>query len=64
MLANEKFGSVVTSNLGGFTYFRNSRLNRISSWANTPASDVPSEIYYLKDLDVRQGLVFEFKCYA
>ena len=44
VIANEKFGSVVTSNLGGFTYSGNSRLNRISSWANTPAFDIPSEI--------------------
>ena len=50
VLANEKFGTVVTSNLGGFTYSKNSRLNRISAWANNPLDDVPSEIIYLRDL--------------
>ena len=53
VLANEKFGTVLTSNLGGFTYSGNSRLNRVTAWANTPADDMPSEIFYLKDLDVR-----------
>lgn len=51
ILANKKFGSVVTSNMGGYTWSKNSRLNRISSWANTPSNDIPSEIIYLKDLD-------------
>lgn len=51
VLANEKFGTVVTNNLGGFTYSKNSRLNRITSWINMPCVDIPSEIVYLKDLD-------------
>lgn len=51
ILANEKFGTVVTSNMGGYTFCRNSRLNRITAWANTPSYDMPSEIIYLKDLD-------------
>lgn len=51
VLANEKFGTVITNNMGGFTYSKNSRLNRLSSWANKPLEDMPSEIIYLKDLD-------------
>lgn len=51
VLANEKFGTVVTSNMGGYTWSKNSRLNRISSWINTPTNDVPSEIIYLKDIE-------------
>lgn len=50
ILANESFGTVVTSNMGGYTFSKNSRLNRISAWANTPANDIPSEIIYIKDL--------------
>lgn len=50
VLANEKFGTVITDNMGGFTYSKNSRLNRITAWANTPSFDVPSEIVYMKDL--------------
>lgn len=51
ILANEKFGTVITNHMGGFTYAGNSRLNRITSWANTPNNDIPSEVIYLKDLD-------------
>ena len=49
VLANENFGTVITQNLGGFTWHKNSRLNRLSSWNNNPVSDLPSEIIYLKD---------------
>ena len=49
ILANESFGTVVTQNLGGFTWHKNSRLNRLSAWNNNPVMDFPSEIIYLKD---------------
>lgn len=64
VLANEKFGSVITQNLGGFTYSRNSRLGRITSWANTPSFDIPSEIIYIKDKTYRKSLDIKCKCYA
>ncbi|MCL2341631.1 MAG: hypothetical protein FWC53_00770, partial [Firmicutes bacterium] len=51
ILANEKFGTIVTQNLGGYTWKESSRLNRISSWNNNPLIDVPSEIIYIKDRD-------------
>ncbi|MCI8397617.1 MAG: hypothetical protein HFJ52_08500 [Clostridia bacterium] len=50
VLANEKFGTIITNNMGGFTYSKNSRLNRITAWANKPIEDIPSEIIYIKDL--------------
>ena len=49
ILANQNFGTVVTQNLGGFTWHNNSRLNRISAWNNNPVMDLPSEVIYLKD---------------
>ena len=49
VLSNKTFGSIVTQNLGGFTWHNNSRLNRLSSWNNNPVMDLPSEIIYLKD---------------
>ena len=49
ILANEKFGTVVTENMGGYSWFKNSRLNRVTSWNNNPSLDVPSEIIYLKE---------------
>ena len=51
ILANEHFGTLVTQNLGGFTWDENSRLKRISAWNNNPNMDIPSEIVYLKDKD-------------
>jgi len=49
ILANETFGTLVTQNLGGFTWHKNSRLNRLSGWNNNAVMDIPSEIIYLKD---------------
>lgn len=50
IIANQSFGTIVTENIGGFTWSRNSRLNRLSSWNNNPVIDVPSEAIYLKDM--------------
>ena len=48
-MANEHFGTVVTDNMGGYTWARNSRLNRITAWNNNPTTDVPSEIIYFRN---------------
>ena len=50
ILANEKFGTLITQNFGGFTWAYNSRLNRLSSWNNNPIIDFPSEIICFKDV--------------
>ena len=49
ILANPNFGTVVTQNLGGFTWSENSRLNRLSAWNNSSNIDIPSEIIYMKN---------------
>ena len=49
VLANEKFGTVITENMGGYTWYKNSRLNRVSSWYNKAFLDIPSEVIYLQD---------------
>ncbi len=49
ILANEKFGTLVTENMGGYTWYKNSRLNRVSSWSNNPVYDIPNEVIYLKN---------------
>ncbi len=54
VLANKFFGTVVTDGLGGYTWYKNSRLNRLTAWNNNTVLDVPSEIYYLKDEDNSQ----------
>ena len=49
ILANNFFGTVVSDNLGGYTWNKNSRLNRLTAWNNDKVLDMPSEIFYLKD---------------
>ena len=49
VLANRSFGTIITESLGGYTWSKNSRLNRLSSWNNIPYLDIPSEILYFKD---------------
>ncbi|MBR3162487.1 MAG: hypothetical protein IKF17_00080 [Clostridia bacterium] len=51
VLANEKFGTIVTENMGGYTWYKNSRLNRLTAWNNYANIDVPSEVIYLRDLN-------------
>ncbi len=50
ILTNENFGTLVTESMGGYTWYKNSRLNRVSSWSNAPFLDIPSEIIYMEDL--------------
>ena len=54
IMANEKFGTVVTENMGGYSWYKNSRLDRVSAWANNPSLDIPSEIIYLKDEETKK----------
>ena len=54
IMANKKFGTLVTENMGGYTWHRNSRLNRITSWENQANFDIPSEVIYLKNLDSKK----------
>ena len=55
IMANEKFGTLVTENMGGYTWYKNCRLNRITSWENRPDFDIPSEIIYLKDQETKRA---------
>ncbi len=45
ILANKKFGSVVTDSMGGFIWYKNSRTNRITSFSNDSYKDKKSEIF-------------------
>lgn len=49
IIANENFGTLVTENMGGYTWYKNSRLNRVSSWSNGAFLDIPSEVIYMED---------------
>ena len=49
LLTNPNFGTLVTESMGGYTWYKNSRLNRITAWNNQPIMDVPSEVIYMED---------------
>lgn len=51
VLANPNFGTVITNNNSGYTWYKNSRLSRITKWSNDVVVDTPSEIIYIKDND-------------
>jgi cyclic beta-1,2-glucan synthetase len=55
ILANEKFGTLVTEAMGGYSWYKNCRLNRITSWSNNPILDIPSETIYLKDDETKKA---------
>jgi len=49
IIANPRFGTLVTESGGGFTWAGNSRQNKLTTWSNDPVSDPPSEMLYLRD---------------
>jgi cellobiose phosphorylase len=49
VVAMENGGFVVTENGGGFSFFSNSRENKVSVMSNDPVSDTPSERLFLSD---------------
>ena len=51
IMANQKFGTIVTDSMGGYSWYKNSRLNRVTSWENSSNYDIPSEVIYIKNLD-------------
>ena len=49
VIANPRFGCLVTEKGGGYTWAANSRQNKLTSWSNDPVLDPASEILYLRD---------------
>ena len=49
VIANERFGCLVSETGAGTTWASNSQANRLTSWSNDPVSDPPSEVLYLRD---------------
>ena len=54
IIASKNFGSIITQNLGGYTWCENSRLNRLTSWGNNSLIDIPSEIIYFYDAETQK----------
>ncbi|PQQ67206.1 GH36-type glycosyl hydrolase domain-containing protein [Acetivibrio saccincola] len=49
IISNKKFGFLVTESGSGYTWYKNSRENKLTPWSNDPVSDTPGEILYLCD---------------
>lgn len=49
VVANEKAGFLVTESGGGYTWFGNSRENKLTTWCNDPISDPAAEFLYVQD---------------
>lgn len=49
LLVNKKIGTLVTSNGGGFSWYGNSRENKITSWSNDVILDTPPEKILIED---------------
>jgi cyclic beta-1,2-glucan synthetase len=49
VIANPSFGCIVSESGGGYTWMKNSREYKFSSWENDPVSDAPSEHLYVFD---------------
>ena len=49
VIANPDFGCLTTESGLGYTWSRNSQMNRLTPWSNDPVSDAPGEVVYLRD---------------
>lgn len=49
VLANERFGTVLTERASGFTFAGNSRLGRLTAFASDPVRDMRGEFLWLRD---------------
>ncbi|MGI6329707.1 MAG: GH36-type glycosyl hydrolase domain-containing protein [Bacilli bacterium] len=57
ILANKNFGTVITNNLGGYTYAYNSREFKISTWSNDIIGDPTSEKIIINNQLFKPSLV-------
>lgn len=49
MLTNGRIGTIITSNGGGYTWYINSRENKLTTWSNDVITDRASEIISIDD---------------
>ena len=55
VISNPKFGFTVSESGAGYTWYGNSRENKLSTWSNDPVSDNPGEVLYLRDDDTGES---------
>lgn len=51
VVANENFGFIVSESGSSYTWYKNSRENKITTWSNDWVSDTPAEALYVRDED-------------
>lgn len=56
IMTGKRFGSVVTEGMGGFTWFDNSKTNRITAFSNDCYEDSSSEYFLLDEGDAKYSL--------
>ncbi|MFO0890043.1 MAG: glucoamylase family protein [Isosphaeraceae bacterium] len=49
VVANPRFGFLVSESGSGFTWAGNSQTNRLTPWSNDPVADPPGEAIYVRD---------------
>ncbi|NEX22489.1 glycosyl transferase [Thiorhodococcus mannitoliphagus] len=49
VIANPRFGCLVSESGAGYTWSRNSQANRLTPWSNDPVSDPHGEALYIRD---------------
>lgn len=54
IMANKEMGTVVTENCGGYTWYKNSRLQRITHWENDSIQDFSPEKILVKDRNKKE----------
>ena len=62
VIANPRFGFLVSESGAGYTWAVNSRENRLTPWSNDPVSDPPGEALYLRDEETRRALERRRRC--
>ena len=55
ILANKNFGTIITENQGGFTWYNNSQTNKITKFENDAYTDNPSEKIVVKGYENNEG---------
>jgi len=51
IVANSNFGFLATESGAGYTWSKNSRENKLTSWSNDPVRDPHAEAFYIRDED-------------
>ncbi len=49
VIANPRFGVLVSESGSAFSWYGNSQQNRLTGWSNDPVSDTPSDAIYIRD---------------